>query len=705
MFKSLSSPLLFLACALLFPHFLRAQSTINVANIEIVRDSFGVPHIFSETDAEAVYGIGWAQCEDNFHLMQDNFSFVRNRAGRLMGKDGATLDFLYQLFGVEDFVERRYAKDISPEIERLLQAYSDAVNRYAELHPKEVKRKDLFPITPRLIVGNYVFHFMLMHSSTLRLGKFFSEEFDYVAQNQFGHGSNAFAFSPQITTDGKSYLVGNPHQPVNEMGNFWELSVHSEEGYEFYGATFSVGGLVPSLGANRHLGWTHTTNYQHSADIYRLEMHPTKKNLYQYDGKWIPLEVKHAKLRVKIGGITIPVRKKYYRSVYGPTMRKKSGYYSFKSHVYHNLKVTEQWYKMGKAKNLDEFMAALDIQGLPAQTITYADDQGNIFHLSNFSHPYRDEAYDWSALKAGNTTILPGNTAANNWSLDRIHPVADLPQIKNPDCGYVYNTNNTVFRMTGPGENLQPKDFPANFGLLHSNNIRGKTFAERIQNYERVSFADVRRIREDTRVNKASLSLRNCMNCDQIPRLLATTPELAPSHAVFQQWDGAFDAENKYATAMAISTLYFAKYIRSQFGNEEKDVPEDELIAAMLKAQNFLLKHYGTLEVPLGEVQKAARFDVEMPVGGCVFTLASTHTKPYKKDKMEIISGDSYVFYARFGENGLEELQTVNAFGNSLKEGHPHSTDQTEMYVKQQTKAAELDRQKLRSSGRSYHPK
>ncbi|MEL7399276.1 MAG: penicillin acylase family protein, partial [Pseudomonadota bacterium] len=81
------------------------------------------------------------------------------------------------------------------------------------------------------------------------------------------------------------------------------------------------------------------------------------------------------------------------------------------------------------------------------------------------------------------------------------------------------------------------------------------------------------------------------------------------------------------------------------------------------------------------------------------------HIKPYKKDKMEIISGDSYVFYARFGENGLEELQTVNAFGNSLKEGHPHSTDQTEMYVKQQTKAAELDRQKLRSSGRSYHPK
>lgn len=706
MFRSIFA----LFCFVIFPSLLLshldAQSKIDVTNIEIIRDSFGVPHIFTKTDAEAVYAIGWAQCEDNFHLMQNNFGFCTNRAGRLIGKDGATLDFLYQLFGVNDFVEERYDQDVTPEMEKLLQAYADGINKYAEVHPKEVKRKDLFPIVPRQILGNHVFHFMLMHSSTMKLGKFFSKDFDYVMQDKFGHGSNAFAYSPKFTTDEKSYLIGNPHQPVNEMGNFWEVSVHSEEGYEFYGATFSVGGIVPSLGVNRHLGWTHTTNYHNSADIYKLEMHPTKKNLYKYDDQWIPLEVKHAHLKVKIGGVTIPVRKKYYVSVYGPTMKKESGFYSFKSHAYHNLRVPEQWYKMGRAQNIDEFMEALRIQGLPAQTITYADDQGNIYHLSNFAHPYRDESFDWSELIKGNAAVLPGTTATNNWSLDTIYPIDKLPQIKNPKCGYLYNCNNTVFKMTAPGENLKPEDYPSSFGLLRSDNIRAKTFSNRIKTYDKVSFEDVRHIRENTKVDKNSLSLRNCMNCDEIPNLINKTPELAPTKKVFDKWDGSFNVENKYATVVALSTMHFAKYIRKRFGNVEKDVPEEVLIDAMLKAQKFLMKHYGTLEVPLGEVQKASRFGVEMPVGGCLFTLASTHTHahPKKKDKTEITGGDSYIFYAKFGDNGLEELQTINAFGNSLIEGHPHSTDQTEMYVKQKTKAAELDLKKLRKVGKAYHP-
>lgn len=704
MFKSILSLFSLLLLTSLMASPLAAQSAIDVGNIEIVRDSFGVPHIFTKTDAEAVYGIAWAQCEDNFHLMQDNIGFCQNRAGRLMGKDGAALDFLYQLFAVNDFVEERYAQDVSPEMEKLLQSYSDGINQYAATHPKEVKRKDIFPVTPRHILGTHVFHFMLMHSSTMKLGKFFSKDFDYVMKDNFGHGSNAFAYSPRITTDGKSYLIGNPHQPVNEMGNFWEVSVHSEEGYEFYGATFSVGGIVPSLGVNRHLGWTHTTNYQNSADIYRLEMHPSKKHLYKYDGEWIPLEVKHAQLRVKIAGVTIPVRKKYYVSVYGPTVKKESGFYSFKSHVYHNLKAPEQWYKMGRAKNWEEFEEALRIQGLAAQTITYADDEGNIYHLSNFTHPYRDETHDWSELVKGNAAILPGTTSTNNWTLDTIHPVDVLPQKKNPDCGYVYNCNHTVFEMTGPGENPAPSDFPPSFGLLQSNNIRAKTFANRISTYDKVSFEDVRKIRENTTVDKNSLSLRNCMNCDVIPKLIDSTPKLAPLKEVFDKWDGSFTVDNKYATVMAISSMYFEEYIREEFGNVEKDVPEEVLVKAMLKTQKFLLRHYGTLEVPLGDVQKAARFGVEMPVGGCLFTLASTHIEPYKKGKFEITGGDSYIFYAKFGENGLEELETVNAFGNSLIKGHPHSTDQTEMYVNQKTKAAQLDLEKLRNVGEGYHP-
>ncbi len=700
------SSLIFLSilCLPFIYSHLSAQQSIDLSNIEIVRDDFGVPHIFTKTDREAAYGIAWAQCEDNFHIMQDNFGFNKNLSGRMMGKKGAVLDFLYQVFQVDDFVAKRYPQDISPKMEGLLQAYSDAVNSYAELHPKEVKAKSLFPLGPKDILGNYTLHFMLLHSSAMELGKYLTKGYDYALIDKAEHGSNAFAYSPQITENGHSYLIGNPHQPVNEMGNFWEVSVHSEEGYEFFGATFSVGGLFPVLGANRKLGWSHTTNYPNSADIYQLEMHPTKKNLYRYDGEWIPLEVKHAKLKVKLKGVVVPVRKKYYLSVYGPTFEKESGFYSFKSHAFHNLKAPEQWYKMGLAKNFGEFTDALGLRGLAAQTLTYADFEGNIYHLSNFTHPLRDESYDWSELTKGNTTILPGTTSANNWTLEQIHPISSLPQVKNPKCGYVYNCNNTVFKMTGPGENPKPADFPASFGLLHSNTVRGKTFAKRIEAYEKISFAQARKIREDVQVDKYNMSMRNCMNCGEIPQIINKDPKLADVKKIFDKWDGSFGVENEQASVFVLTTMYFKDYILAQFGNEEKNMPEAEISKSIYRARKFLLKHYGTLEVPLGKVQKAVRFDVEYPLPGSPNTLANAHSMPYKKGKIKIEGGDSFIFYADFGKQGLEAFHTINAFGNSLKEGHPHSTDQTEMYVTKQTKTVELDLGKLRALGDGYHP-
>lgn len=680
------------------------QSPVDVNNIDIVRDSYGVPHIFTQTDAEATYGIAWAQCEDNFHLMQDNFAIAKNMSGRFLGKKGAVLDFLYQVFDVEAFVESRYDKDISPEMEKLLISYTSAMNKYAETHPEEVKHKDLFPVTPKEVLGNHNLHMLLLHSTAMELGKFLTKGFDYALIDKSEHGSNAMAYGPNITEDGKAYLVGNPHQPVNQMGNWWEASVHSQEGYEMYGATFSVGGLFFSMGANRNLGWSHTTNYHNSADVYLLEMHPKKKNMYKYDDEWIPLEVKHAKLKVKLGGVLFSVRKKYYVSKFGPTFKKNSGYYSFKPNAFHNLKVPEQWYRMGRAKNFEEFTAALDLQGLANQTITYSDKDGNIYHLSNFIHPFRNENEDWKEVCIGNTCVLDGTTSANNWGYDTVHPIADLPQVLNPKCGYVYNCNNTVLKMTAPEDNQKLEDFPQSFGILTSNTVRAKTFEKLISQVDKISFEQAREIRESLWIDKNNLSFRNCMNCNDVPAILARHPELAAVKAVFDKWDGSFEIDNKQASFMVVAYVHFEEYVKSMFGNEEKDIPEDVMVDGLLKAEKFLMKHYKTLEVPLGDVQKAVRYGVEMPMYGGPNTLANCHSTFYGKDKIEITGGDSFVFYAKYGKDGLEELETVNAFGNSLKEGHPHSTDQTELYVNRKTKTAQLDLDKLRGLGNAYHP-
>jgi len=688
--------LLFLTTSLFVNVF--AQTAININNIEIVRDNYGVPHIFTKTDVEAVYGIAWAQCEDNFNIMQDSFAAANGLSGRLIGPKGAALDFLYQVFEIDKFVERRYEQDITPEIEAMLFAYAAAVNKYAETHPDEVKLKNIFPTSPKKIVGGHTLQTLLLHNSLMELGKIMTKGFEYDAlKDKILGGSNAMAFNNNITADGKSYLIGNPHQPVDDMGNFWEASVHSEEGYEMYGVTFSIGGLFLVIGSNRNLGWSHTTNYQNTADVYQLKMHHTQKNNYEYDGAWVGLKQQKIKLKVKIGPLIIPVTRKYYQSKYGPVFKKKTGYYAYKTVGFNNLKVIEQWYKMGAAKNFESFKAALNIQGIPYQTITYADKENNIYHLSNFTHPLRDESFNWS-------DVLEGTTSKNNWNFDKIYPVAGLPQIENPKCGYVYNCNNTVFRMTGPGENLKPTDFPKSFGLLTSNTVRAKTFEKLISNYETISFEEARKLREDVTVDKSNLSFRNCMNCDDIPHILQKNTKLKPFYKVFEKWNGSFDVANKQAAPMVITSMYFEEYITEKFGNVEKNVAEAELIKAMLKAQKFLQKHYGTLEVALGKLQMAVRADVELPMYGGPNTLANCHVKPYKKGKVKIDSGDSFIMYAKYNEEGLEELHTINAFGNSMKEESLHHTDQTELYVNKQTKKVELDLARLKQLGTIYHP-
>lgn len=677
-----------------------AQSNINVENIEIIRDEMGVPHIFSETNAEAVYGIAWAQCEDNFTFMQQNFALTKNLAGRVMGKDGAVLDYLFQVFQIDDFVNSRYEKDITPEMEEIISAYVAALNRYAELHPDKVLHKDIFPLSNKNIIANYTFHFNTNHSVAMELGKFMSDDFTYT---NFGQGSNAFAYNSNKTSDGKSYLIGNPHQPVNTMGNWWEVSVHSKEGYEFFGACFSVGGISPTIGSNRNLGWTHTTNYPNGVDIYKLQMHPDNDNLYLYNGIWEEVETKKAKLKVKIGPITIPVTKKYYLSQFGLTIEKEDGFYALKNNVHHNIKFIEQWYKMGLAKNFEEFRAALDLQGIPSQTITYADKDDNIYHISNTIQPYRAQNFDWSKTSKGGTDVIPGY-AKYNWSLDSIYPVSASPQIKNPNAGYLYDCNNTVFRMTEESENLKTSNFPRSFGLPESNTVRANTYESLIKNYNKISFEEARALRESVVVDKNKLSFKNCTNCNDVYAIMSKYEKLAPAKLIFEKWNGSFDIHNKEASLMALAIMNMETYIVEQIGNEELPVPEQVMYQCILDAQKFLMKKYGSLEIPLGDIQKAVRGDVELPMYGAPNTLANAHFDKYGKKKIQLRMGDSFIFYAKYGKNGLEQLETINAFGNSTEKDNPHYTDQTEMYVNMKTKTAILNLEKLKQTGVVYHP-
>lgn len=694
-----------LALLMVLTTFASAQvPNINLDNIEIVRDGFGIPHIFTKTDVEAAYALAWAQCEDNFRYMQEFAAVIKGRNGILKGKDGVATDFIAQLFQIDEFIEERFEKDISKEFLPILQAYAAGINRYAELHKEERLIKGIYPVTVKDLMKLYVFNFLMMNNSGIDIYKVFTNDMALYETlgNYMGAGSNAMAYSPKKTEDGKTYLVGNPHQPVDGATSLWEVSVHTEEGWDFWGSTFRAGGITPVMGSNKHLGWTHTTNYDDYSDVYELTMHPKKKNLYLYDGEWRELEKHVAKLRVKLGFLKIPVRKKFYTSVYGPVLSNDKGTFAFRNNAFMNIGAAEQWYNMNKATNHDEFWEAINAQQIPCQTITYADKEGNIFHVNNASFPVRNPNYEWRGL-------VPGDTSATLWPLDTITPITDIPHVINPESGYVYNCNNSAFECTGPAENPVCKQYCPTFGIMRSNTHRAKRFKHLISQHDKVGFDDIKAMRDDTKYLLEDINFRLIMNMEDAFKLdLNKYPDLEPCYELLEKWDGDNKRSDYHSAFLVLFTKHVEDYIRNKKAMYENTLPESEFVAAARYARDFLLEHYGTLYVPLGEVQKVVRENskLALPMYGSAETLANCHVKDYKPGQVKMKHGDTWIFYAQYDSTGLESFKTVNVFGNSSDPESKHYTDQLAMFTNQEVKPIPLSKEVIYENAvRIYKPK
>lgn len=664
---------------------------INPANIDIVRDSFGVPHIFAKTNAEAAYALAWVQCEDNFKVMQEFLAISKGFNGRLNGVSGAATDYIAQVFEMEKRIDERFEKDISPDFRQVLNAYCAGLNRYAEAHPEEVILKKLAPISVRDILKGYIFNFLLMNNSAMDIIKVFKNKMELYKTlgNMQGAGSNAMAYSPNKTTDGKTYLVANPHQPIEGPSSFYEVALYTDEGWNFHGVTFIGGGVSPVIGTNQNLGWTHTTNYDDYGDVYQLNMRKGHLNQYKFDGKWLKLKVKYAKLKVKLGKVVLAVTKKYYTSVHGPVFKNKTGYYAFRNNSYMHVGAPEQWYRMGLAKNYEEFWKALNMQQIPCQTITYADKAGNIFHLNNALMPKRTEGYQWRG-------ILPGDTSATVWSLEDPMPVSSLVCVKNPRCGYVFNCNNSPFDMTAPEENPKPENYPASFGILKSNTLRANRYTAIIKNYPTLSFADAKTLRDDDSYEMSNLNFRQVMNLQEGFNLsIEKYPDLAEVMNRLRRWNGHCSVNDTTASLMAVFGAFISDYLGANFAAYENTFSEADFVRGLRESRDYLLKHYGTLDVPLGTVQKISRGGKELPMYGGIETLASTTVSRGADGKLRMNKGDTFIMYAKYGKDGLEELLTSNNCGNSSNPKSKHHNDQMEMFVKKQPKKITMNRDEI----------
>lgn len=682
-----------------------AFSQINPKNVEIVRDMWGVPHIFGKSDADVAYGLAWATCEDDFETLQHLLLASNGRLGEVTGKNGVILDFMGHIAQVKTQVDELYEGSFSAEYLAYLQAYVDGINKYAENNPGEILRKNLFPIDDKDVLQANTLTLVLLTSVYVEIQQVFSRSISLFEKNltydgNLPDGSNAFAFNKNKTKDGHTYLAINSHQPLEGLFSWYEAHLVSEEGMNILGGTFP-GGASAFLGVNEHLGWAATLNHPDLCDVYKLEMHPKKKLMYKFDDGYEKLEVVKAKAKVKLGPIRLPITKKFYRSKHGIVLKNKDGYYALRFPANLDIAGSEQLYWMNKAKSFDEFNEILAEGHFAGTNNVYADGEGNIQYISLGQFPYRDPSYDW-------LSVLPGNTSKTLWE-PKFHPFSDLARYVNPSSGYVFNTNGTPFFATSPEDNIDPLTINKTFGYQDPTKMNNRTIRSRdlIGQYDKVNWEDFKAIKYDQGFNE-NFETFNVNNMSLIAALsVEKYPDLKEALEVINSWDHSADVDDENAALIVFTFNNLTEIIMSTgMQYESNSFTEEEYVKALRSAVKHMKKHFGTLKVKLGDVQKHVRGDKELPMGGAPDVLAAIMSKPHKNGKLKTFVGESFIMLVDFDESGTPRIETVNAFGASNKPDSPHYTDQMELWTQQKTKSMTLNREEVyKNAEQIYHPK
>lgn len=692
---SVNPAFLLLAFLLGFLEVASAQVNPNY-HVTIVRDSFGVPHIFGKTDADCSYGLVYAACEDDFNTVMWGFLLARGKLGLMMGVEGAKIDYAVQLLGVPDFIKKHYETDLSPETRKLLEAGAAAGNDYIKKHPEKVKFKSLLPVQPTDFIAGYMLSMALMTGVDGAIKSVVGETMPTINYNKDARGSNALAMNSKITADGDVYLDVNAHQPLEGPMSWYEAHLQSEEGLNILGSTFH-GAVSIFHGVNENLGWAHTTNYFDAIDIYQLEPDPKKKNHYLVDGVSYKLQSSRAKLSVNLAKdqqkhkFILTIGKKKWWSMYGATYVNKKGMFAIRLASNMTLKSVEEWYKMDKAKNFTEFRNILKIQGIVNQNITYADRYDTIFCVSNGAMPIRADGYDW------NSTV-PGNTKKTLWTEFLLND--SLPHVINPKCGYVFNVNNTSYSMTAKDENPKPLACQKNVSFATWETNRSLRFYEMMKDKTKISWDDFLKIKYDAHYPQKvtapfkKFDLEEAFHLDE-----KKNPDIADAIGVMKAWskDRSGDIADTNATLVYkwIYGTYFT--INDKMEKEFIEHPDKKIeyfTEGVRKAKAEMLKDFGKLNVPLGEYQRHQRGDVDLPTSGGPDMFNAKYGSPYGQGKIRINAGESYILLARFKKDGsLPVLRSIICFGSSNTPGAKHYTDQMQLYVHQQTKEESLSKE------------
>ena len=297
--------------------------------------------------------------------------------------------------------------------------------------------------------------------------------------------------------------------------------------------------------------------------------------------------------------------------MYGPTLEKDGNYYSVRFVSAFDIRGAEQWYHMNKAKNFDEFQTAVKEMKIPGLNIIYADKENNIMFLDNGHFPRKNKNYDW-------WHVVPGDTSATLWKANDYYGFDSLAKVINPKCGYVFNNNNTPFNCTAKEDNLDRNSSPLKENYFRFNDNRALRTGFLFANSGKISYDEFKKIKYDQSFmdpayNYAMTNIEDILHLDE-----KKYPQIKASILLMKNWNRSCDVNNKQAAMVALVIHFVIDRLveEGNFPATQTKVKEWFLVKCVEDAQAHLLKHFGKLDIPLGDLQKLVRGKKELPVGG-----------------------------------------------------------------------------------------
>jgi penicillin amidase/acyl-homoserine-lactone acylase len=655
-------------------------------HVRILRDTWGVPHIFGRTDADVAFGLAWAHAEDDFATIQGALLAARGRLASVYGQDAAANDYMVSLMRVWDAVDAGYERDLAPQTRALCEAYAAGLNRYAARHPAEA-RAALYPVTGRDVVAGFVHKLPLFFGLDGVLEQLFEPRRRPLGAPP-APGSNAFAVAPSRSEDGFTRLAVNSHQPWEGPVAWYEVHLHSDEGWDAAGGTFPGAPLVLH-GHNRDLGWAHTVNRPDLIDVYVLDVDPRNPNRYRFDGEWREMEMRRHPIEVKLPG---PFSWTFHRatlwSVHGPVVRQPHGSYAIRVAGRGELRQVEQWYRMNRARSLAEWMDAMALGALPMFNTVYADRAGHIAYVYNATLPVRAEGFDWSQY-------VPGDTSRTLWT--EYLPVDRLPRVVDPPSGFVQSCNGTPFWTTDGAGNPDGAAFSRTLGIETRLTNRGLRALELFGGDPSISREEFEAYKFDTAYSTTSATAA------RLRQLLAAPPPRDPltleALEVLKGWDLRTDAANPRA-ALALLAL------RPDDGNDPSPVATETLQSRLREAAGELKQRFGRLDPPWQDVNRLRRGATDLGLGGGPDVLRAVYGRKAADGRVVGIAGDSYVLLAEWDEQGRVASRSVNPYGSAVGDARsPHYADQAPLFAAGRLKPVWLDESALRAHlEREYSP-